>query len=304
MNEISYKGVTIMKIGVVHFGCASAGTAQIVRTLVEELSIQGHTIMGIEWDDTTKQLYRKELNKNTYHSFGTDSYVFNAFPITIWNDQLSVLASELIELDQVILLGDTKINVNDFSGKFLQVPISIFNNIEDSELTLGYDTALNSIVENIERVRDTASSLSYGKVRVFNVQIPGKLSSTLLHDTALAVEAEVVEQVDSSSITRLKQHIKQKELNNEGYTFFMMDQAVDPVALEEHFREFDLDWKVVVIDESQCSGPYPTALDRLLANQLKRAIVEWSTADQPSGQLIIKNKKVVLKEISNSEVIK
>ena len=305
MNEISYKGVTIMKIGVVHFGCTSAGTAQIVRTLVEELTSQSHKVIGIEWDDTKKRLHHKELNGDSYRSFGTNSYVLNAFPISRWNDHLSELSSELTELDQVILLGDAKVIVTtNFSGKLLQVPISIYNNIEDSELTLGYDTALNSIVENIERVRDTASSLSYGKVRVFNVQIPGSELSSLLHDTALAVEAEVVEQVDSSLITHLKQHIKQKELNNEGYTFFMMDQNVDPVALEEHFREFDLDWKVVVIDESQCSGPYPTALDRLLTNQLKKAIVEWSTSDQPSGQLIIKDKKAALKEISYSEGIK
>lgn len=303
MNEISHKGVTIMKIGVVHFGCASAGTALIVRTLVEELSSQSYKVIGIEWDDTAKQLNLKELNENTYGSFGVNSHVFNAFPITIWNDQISVLASELTELDQVILLGDTKVNVTDFTGKLLQVPVSIFNNIDDSELTLGYDTALNSIVENIERVRDTASSLSYGKVRVFNVQIPGAENSRLLHDTALAVEAEVVERVDSTRIALLKQHIKQKEVNNEGYTFFMMDQDVDPVALEEHFGEFDLDWKVVVIDESQCSGTYPTALDRLLTNQLKKAIVEWSTSDQPSGQLIIKDKTAVLKEISYSEGI-
>ncbi|PMC40524.1 hypothetical protein CJ195_02080 [Bacillus sp. UMB0899] len=303
MNEISYKGVTIMKIGVVHFGCASAGTAQIVRTLVEELSSQGHKVIGIEWDDTEKQLVRKELNGNTYRSFGSGSYVLNAFPITIWNNQLSALAGELTELDQVILLGDTKVNVINLSGKILRVPVSIFNNIEESDLTLGYDTALNSIVENIERVRDTASSLDYGKVRVFNVQIPGAEKSRLLHDTAIAVEAEVVEQVDSSQVARLKQHIKQKEMNNEGYTFFIMDQDVDPVALGEHFGEFDLDWKVVVIDESQCSGPYPTALDRLITNQFKKAIVEWSTTDQPSGQLIIKDKKVELKEISYSEGI-
>jgi len=303
MNEISYKGVTIMKIGVVHFGCASAGTAQIVRTLVEELSSQSYNVIGIEWDDTTKHLNLKELNENTYGSFGAYPHVLNAFPITIWNDQISVLASELTELDQVILLGDTKVNITGFTGKLLQVPVSIFNNIDDSELTLGYDTALNSIVENIERVRDTASSLSYGMVRVFNVQIPGAENSGLLHDTALAVEAEVVERVDSTLIAHLKQHIKEKEVNNEGYTFFMMDQDVDPVALEEHFGEFDLDWKVVVIDESQCSGPYPTALDRLLANQLKKAIVEWSTSDQPSGQLIIKDKKAELKEILHSEGI-
>lgn len=293
-----------MHIGVVHFGCASAGTAQIVRTLVEEFSVQGNKVSGIEWNYTSKEILVTELNRNHLNTFGVSQFKLNPFPIKIWNDSVSAIASELSELDQVILLGDTKVNANHFSSKLLSVPVSMFNNIDGSQATLGYDTALNSIVESIESVRDTASSLSYGKVRVFNVQIPGADRSRLVHDTALAVDAEVVEQVNDDVIARLKQHIKNKEANNEGYTFFVMDHLVDPEALGNHFKEFDLDWKAVIIDESQCGGPYPTAVDRLLANQLKRSIVDWISFNQPSGQLLIQDSKVILKNIQLSEGIK
>ncbi|WP_299092505.1 6-phosphofructokinase [uncultured Metabacillus sp.] len=294
-----------MKIGVVHFGWASAGTAQIVRTLIEGLSKEENTVYGIECNKTTKDIELKELSNKDLSKFGSHRYELSIFPPEIWTEQASALANSLGKLDKIILLGQSEANLKQLAAKTLQVPISIFNHIDGSQLTLGYDTAFNAIVKNIESVRDTASSLSYGKVRVFNVQIPGAGPSKLLEHTALAVEAEVVKNSNEETIAKLKQHIREKEANKEGYTFFIMDQTVNPEHLAEHFKEFDLDWKVVEIDESQCGGPYPTALDQLLANQLKKAVVDWTLSDQPSGQLLIHDNQALFEEINSiSEVVK
>lgn len=285
-----------MKIGVVHFGWASAGTAQIVHSLIEGLSIQEKTVYGIECNRRSNEIELKELKKPVSPlKIGTDGYVLRSFPIEVWNEKLSVIADKLSALDKVILLGGSEVKIDHLSAELLHVPVSIFNNIEGSQFTLGYDTALNSIVKNIESVRDTASSLSYGKVRVFNVQIPGNGSSNLLLNTALAVEAEVVTKASEEEIEHIKLHIRKKEANLEGYTFLLMDQTVDPVKLEVHFEEFDLDWKIVEIDESQCGGSYLTALDRVITNQLKKAVVDWSLSDQPSGQLLIQDNQVLYK---------
>ncbi|MFC0271776.1 6-phosphofructokinase [Metabacillus herbersteinensis] len=286
-----------MKIGVAHFGCASAGTVQIVRTLIERLSIQEKTVYGIEYNRVSKEIELKELTSKGFSSnLGLDGYVLSSFPNDIWNEKTSVLEDKLSNLDKVILLGGSEAKINQFLPKLLSVPISIFNSVEGSELTLGYDTALNSIVEYIESVRDTASSLSYGKVRVFNVQIPGNGLSKLLLNSALAVEAKVVTNTSQEEIEQLKQHIRMKEAKQESYTFLLMDQSVDPVKLGVHFGEFDLDWKIVEIDESQCGGPKPTALDRVIANQLKKAVVDWSLSDQPSGQLLIQDNQVLFRK--------
>ncbi|KKI93446.1 hypothetical protein WQ54_04210 [Bacillus sp. SA1-12] len=294
-----------MKIGVVHFGWASAGTAQIVRTLIEGLSKEENTVYGIECNKTTKDIELKELSDKDLSKFGSHRYELSIFPQEVWKEKASTHANSLANLDKIILLGQVETDLKQLPAKTLQVPISIFNNIDGSQLTLGYDTAFNAIVKNIESVRDTASSLSYGKVRTFNVQIPGAGPSKLLEHTALAVEAVVVKDAKEETIVNLKQHIREKEANKEGYTFFIMDQTVNPEQLSEHFKEFDLDWKVVEIDDSQCGGPFPTALDRLLANQLKKAVVDWTLSDQPSGQLLIQDNQALFEEINSiSEVVK
>lgn len=291
-----------MKIGVVHFGCASAGSAQIARTLIDEVSKQGESVYGIEWNRFSKDIDLGELTqKETTSSLGSDSFVLSSFPLAVWKEKAKEIADKLSSLDKIIILGKSEDENHQLTLKQLHVPISIFNDIEGSQLTLGYDTALNSIVKNIESVRDTASSLSYGKVRVFNVQIPGTSgSSMLLKNSCLAVDGVVVPQANREHIEQVKRHIREKEAMHEGYTFLMMDQSVDPVKLGEHFEGFDLDWKVVEIDESQCGGPYPTALDRVIANQLKRSVVDWSLSNQSSGQLLVQDNKILFQEESVS----
>lgn len=284
-----------MKIGVVHFGCALEGTAQIVRTLIEDLSSEETTVYAIEWNHTSKELQLRELNKMNQKTLTTTYSLCNAFPRKIWDEKSFLLTDELQELDQVILLGVSNTQEQETSVNVLQVPVSIYNTVENSQFTLGYDTALNSIVNSVESVRDTASSLSYGKVRLFNVQIPGNQQSRLLFDAAGAVGAEVVTGVSPQELDQLHNHIKQKEDNEDGYTFFMMDHSIDLTSFEQYFSNFDLDWKIVVIDDSQCGGPYPTAHDRLLANQLKTAVVKWCKANKPTGQLLIQDNKVVFK---------
>jgi 6-phosphofructokinase 1 len=285
-----------MKIGVVHFGWATAGTAQIVRTLIEGLSIQENTVYGIECNRTTKDIELKELTKKSLAAtLGSNSYVVRSFPVQYWNENALQIAEQLSTLDKVILLGGSVVNSEHLLGKLLQVPVSIFNDVEGSQLTLGYDTALNSIVEDIESVRDTASSLNYGKVRVFCVQIPGNGTSKLVVNSALAVEAEFVSTASVEEIEHIKQHVKEEEIVEQGYTFLLMNQGVDPKQLEGHFTGFDLDWRFVEIDESQLGGPYPTALDRLIANQLKAAVLDWSLSDQSSGHFVIQDGQVLLK---------
>lgn len=291
-----------MKIGVVHFGCASAGSAQIARTLIDEVSEQVESVYGIEWNRFSKEIELGELSqKGAAFRLGSDSFVLSSFPIAIWKEKAKEIADKLSSLDKIILLGESEGEHRHLTLKQLHVPISIFNNIEGSQLTLGYDTALNSIVKNIESVRDTASSLSYGKVRVFNVQIPGTTgSSMLLNNSSLAVDGVVVPRANRDVIEQLKRHIREKEAKHEGYTFLLMDQSVDPTKLGEHFEDFDLDWKVVEIDESQCGGPYPTALDRVIANQLKRAVLEWSLSNQSSGRLLVQDNTILFQEESVS----
>ncbi|APH03731.1 6-phosphofructokinase [Bacillus weihaiensis] len=283
-----------MKIGVVHFGCALEGTTQIVRGLIHALSPNDDvTLVGIEWDDNSQGIRLKQISHLDLHPLIGTKDLVRAFPLKIWEEYESSIANELLGVDKVILLGVSPLSDHSHTSRFLHVPISIQNDVKESQYTLGFDTALNAIVKNVELVRDTASSLSYGKVRVFNVQIPGTFPSRLLLHAAGAVEAEVIWDQTNEVIEKLKRHIEEKQDKQEGYTFFMMNESIDLGALEPHFKDYDVDWKIVVIDESQCGGPFPTALDRLIANKLKKAVIEWIQHDQPSGQLVFDGEKVL-----------
>lgn len=285
-----------MKIGVVHFGWATVGTAQIVRTLIEGLSLQEETIYGIECNRITKDIELNEImKKSPIPTLGSDRYVLKSFPIKYWNENTLQIANTLSCLDKVIILGGSGINVHHLTSKVIHVPVSVFNDVEGSQYTLGFDTALNSIVENIESVRDTASSLNYGKLRVFCVQIPGSETSQLIVNSALAVEGEVVNTASVEEIDHIKQLVKEKEMKEEGYTFLLMNKGIDLTQFEGQFEGFDLDWRFVEIDESQLGGPYPTALDRMIANQLKAATLDWILSDQSSGHFVIQDNKVLLK---------
>lgn len=77
---------------------------------------------------------------------------------------------------------------DEFSFPVIGIPATIDNDINGTDYSLGYDTALNTIVDAIDKIRDTASSHH----RVFLVEVMGNNSGVLALNTALACGAEEV----------------------------------------------------------------------------------------------------------------
>jgi 6-phosphofructokinase 1 len=287
-----------MKIGVVHFGSFSMGATQIVTSLIEGISKDTHHLYGVEYNRQTNEIEMKELHKDsTQIAKETGHALLRSFPDQVWKDSQKLEA--LSQLDSIIVLGGREHQLTIQGVATLHVPLSIFNDVEGSLFTLGYDTALNSITNDIEKIRDTASSLSYEKLRVFNVQIPGEMSTPLLWNTALAVHANVVTSADEHGIENVKQVIREKEMKGEGYCFIMMDRSVDPTIFEEPITsEFDVDWKVAIYDESQCVGPFPTALDKILTIKMIDKILKWIETSPQTGKLVIVNNQVEFQSLN------
>ena len=72
--------------------------------------------------------------------------------------------------------------------KVIGIPGTIDNDINGTEYTIGFDTACNTIIENIDRIRDTAASHN----RIFLVEVMGNNSGILALNTAAASGAEEV----------------------------------------------------------------------------------------------------------------
>src|SRR5690606_32814199 len=159
--------------------------------------------------------------------------------------------------------------------------------------TLGYDTALNVIVTNIFKIKDTIGSLLYGKLRVFCVQIPGVSFNPLLENAAYAVGGTLIYEPNDEYWDQLTDDLKRMYESGVNHSILVVNETIDPTTIQEKLsNKIDVDFKWDIIDESQCAGPYPTAMDRIFAMKFSEHIIQWLSGDIQSTRLLIKNQEV------------
>lgn len=153
------------------------------------------------------------------------------------------------------------------------IPGTIDNDLPGTERTLGFDTALNTAVEAIDRIRDTASSHE----RLFLVEVMGRRSGMLAVHTAIACGAEAVlyPESEEDNYESLVQQLKSNWARGKLSSIVVVaegDQSVGASHLigggaafrigERLKREYNLDLRVVVLGHIQRGGS-PSALDRI-----------------------------------------
>ena len=144
------------------------------------------------------------------------------------------------------------------------IPGTIDNDLPGTELTLGFDTALNTAVEAIDRIRDTASSHE----RLFLVEVMGRRSGMIAVHTALACGAEAVLYPESEADTfeALVVNLQANWARGKRASIVVVaegDRNGSAYAVAERLRaEHGLDLRVVVLGHIQRGGS-PTALDRI-----------------------------------------
>jgi len=101
--------------------------------------------------------------------------------------ELSALGiSNLIVLGGDGTLKGASLFSKEFPVRVVGIPCTIDNDIPETELALGFDSAVETAVECVDKIRDTADS--HG--RVFVIEVMGKVSGHLALETSLAVGAE------------------------------------------------------------------------------------------------------------------
>lgn len=144
------------------------------------------------------------------------------------------------------------------------IPGTIDNDLPGTDRTLGFDTALNTAVEAIDRIRDTASS--HG--RLFLVEVMGRSSGMLAVHTALACGAEAVLYPESpdGSYQALVTRLNANWLRGKRSSIVVVaegDGLGSAVAVGDRLRrDYGLDLRVVVLGHIQRGGS-PSALDRI-----------------------------------------
>jgi 6-phosphofructokinase 1 len=170
----------------------------------------------------------------------------------------------------------------------LGIPASIDNDIYGTDFSIGFDTAVNTALESIDRIRDTADAFE----RPFFVEVMGRSSGSIALEVALAGGADDVvvpeTPTDLDAICRLLQEGFRQGKRSLIVIVAEGDEEGGALTLARRVRErIKSRHRVVVLGHVQRGGR-PTARDRVLASKLGAAAVDAFLAgevDQVVGEV-------------------
>jgi 6-phosphofructokinase 1 len=161
----------------------------------------------------------------------------------------------------------------EFGSRFdypvIGVPGTIDNDLYGTDFTIGYDTAINTVVEAVDKLRDTAASHN----RLFFVEVMGRDAGFIALRSGIACGAEdILVPETRTHISELIDWLEQARRRNKTSGIIIVAEGDDAggafaVAgkVKEHFNEYET--RVAVIGHLQRGGT-PTCMDRVLASRL------------------------------------
>lgn len=149
------------------------------------------------------------------------------------------------------------------------VPATIDNDLIGTDETVGYDSALNTAMEAIDKIRDTADAHE----RLFFIEVMGRDAGFIALETGIASGAEMIVLPEYlTSISEIKESLNRVLEFHKRSSLVVIaegDQTGGAIKisqeLEEDFKEYDM--KVAILGHVQRGGN-PSARDRVLASRL------------------------------------
>lgn len=203
-------------------------------------------------------------------------------------------------IDAVVVIGGdgsftgALVMSQEYNVSFVGIPGTIDNDMYGTEYTIGYETALNSVVEAVDKIRDTARS--HG--RIFFVEVMGRDAGLLALNSGVACGAEVIlipelKEQESELECFLEQGYKDKDTSGiiivaEG------DETGGAMKIAEAVRKIhpELDVRVSILGHIQRGGS-PTAKDRVNATRMGVAAVEALLEGRKGIMIGLANEQIV-----------
>jgi len=183
----------------------------------------------------------------------------------------------------VVIGGDGTFTGSNFLAKehginVVGIPATIDNDIIGTDETIGYDTALNTAIEAIDKIRDTADAHD----RMFLVEVMGRDAGFIALETSIATGAEIAllpeELTNIEEVKNLLKNMLQEQKRSSLVVVAEGDETGGALHLAEKihddFSQYDV--RVCILGHIQRGGS-PSARDRVLASRLGAAAVRVLT---------------------------
>jgi len=182
----------------------------------------------------------------------------------------------------------------EFDVPCIGLPGTIDNDLYGTDSTIGYDTALNTILDCVDKIRDTATSHE----RLFFVEVMGRDAGFLALNSAIAggCEAAIIPEF-ATEVDQLEEFIKNgfRKSKNSSIVIVAESELTGGAMhyaerVKNEYPQYDV--RVTILGHLQRGGS-PTAHDRILASRLGAASIDALLEGQRNVMVGIKNDEVV-----------
>lgn len=205
-------------------------------------------------------------------------------------------------------LTGASIFAKEFDVPIVGLPGTIDNDLGGTDKTIGYDTALNTIMDAVDKLRDTATSHE----RLFFVEVMGHTAGFLALNSAIAsgAEAAIIPEIQTE-VDQLAELINHGFRKSKNSAIVLVAENPDTGGamglaqrVKEEFPQYDA--RVTILGHIQRGGS-PTAVDRILASRMGEAAIEALMEGQRNVMIGIKNGQMVYvpfsKAVSHNKTI-
>ncbi len=212
-------------------------------------------------------------------------------------------------IDALIVIGGNgsltgaQLFAREYDIPIIGLPGTIDNDLYGTDSTIGYDSALNTIVECVDKIRDTANSHD----RIFFIEVMGRDAGFLAQNSAIAsgAEAAIIPE-NNTDVDQLAEFIERGKRKSKNSAIVLVSEAQKngvggamyyAERIRNEYPQFDA--RVTILGHLQRGGK-PTAYDRILASRMGYAAIEALLEGQRNVMIGIKNDEIVYVPISKA----
>ena len=298
----------IKKIGVLTSGGDAPGMNAAVRSVVRSCVYNNVKIAGILFgyqgliDNKMKPMDARSVN-NIINKGGTILKTARCQEFISENGRKKAYDNiKKNEIDALVVIGGdgtftgSMIFQKEFSIPIIGIPGTIDNDIYGTQFTIGYDTALNTVVNAIDKIRDTAISHN----RLFFVEVMGRDAGHIAINAGIGAGAEEILVPEANmGLERLLDSLKRSEKSGKSSSIVVVAEGdktgknVFEIAshIEKNMPEYEV--RVSVMGHMQRGGS-PSCFDRVLASRMGVYAVEKLLSGESNSMIGIINNEMTL----------
>ena len=296
---------SINSIGVLTSGGDSPGMNAAIRAVTRSAIYSGMRVFGIYrgWEGLINgeiKEFTTESVSNTIQRGGTilKTARSEAFRTVEGRQQAYETMCRFGIEGLVVIGGNGSLSgavelAREFDVPVIGLPGTIDNDLYGTDSTIGYDTALNTIVECVDKIRDTATSHD----RIFFVEVMGRDAGFLAQNSAIAAGAEAaIIPEDITHIDQLASFIERGIRKSKNSSIVIVSESPKCGALfyadrvKKEYPQYDV--RVSILGHVQRGGS-PSARDRILSSRLGAGAIDALLDGQRNVMIGIKNNQIV-----------